>query len=257
MDKGDPEDSSIVLTPDKIIKVFYKAHGSNASWEWLEHIGPCVDVLRELARSFNDILGADQGTRHAPADLSDDIQTLMDSLDEHNVYRIQRGRVLKDDDGAPVKDSITTGLQSLTSGNKNPLSDYNDAFSLLQARRKIVPVSAQAEAMSHTPEGSEAAETQMDTSIDLDFSHGPMPEAGSEGDLFLDSVPEDHIIEEDRIGEVARIIEDLENGIIDPTLARVGAEDVALDMDDIYILEDDNWSDSSSEGSAEGAEEEE
>ena len=59
------------------------------------------------------------------------------------------------------------------------------------------------------------------------------------------------------ISEVARIIKDLENGIVDPTLTRFGAEDVALDMDDIFAHEDDNWSDSSSEGSVDGVEEEE
>ena len=31
--------------------------------------------------------------------------------------------------------------------------------------------------------------------------------------------------------KVARIIEDLENGIVDPILARLGTEDIALDMD--------------------------
>ena len=35
-------------------------------------------------------------------------------------------------------------------------------------------------------------------------------------------------------------------------LARLGAEDVALDMDSIFVDEDDNWSDSSSEGSVDG-----
>lgn len=33
--------------------------------------------------------------------------------------------------------------------------------------------------------------------------------------------------------EVVRIIEDLENGAVEPTSARLGTEDVALDMDDI------------------------
>ena len=32
----------------------------------------------------------------------------------------------------------------------------------------------------------------------------------------------------------------------------LGAEDVELDMDDIYVYEDDDLSDSSSEGSVEG-----
>ena len=55
---------------------------------------------------------------------------------------------------------------------------------------------------------------------------------------------------------MARIIKDLENGIVDPTLRRFGAEDVALEMDDIFAHEDDNWSDSSSEGNVDGVEEE-
>ena len=38
-----------------------------------------------------DILGADQGTRHPPANLTEDITTLMQSLDENNVYKIQNG----------------------------------------------------------------------------------------------------------------------------------------------------------------------
>ena len=63
--------------------------------------------------------------------------------------------------------------------------------------------------------------------------------------------------EEKVISEVARIIEDLENGIVEPTLARLGAEDIALDMDDMFVHEDDDWSDSSSEGSVDGVEEEE
>jgi hypothetical protein len=57
---------------------------------------------------------------------------------------------------------------------------------------------------------------------------------------------------EDVITEVARIIEDIENGVVDPTLAPLGAEDVMLDMDDIYVYQDDEWSDSSSEGSVDG-----
>ena len=55
---------------------------------------------------------------------------------------------------------------------------------------------------------------------------------------------------------MARINEDLENGITDPTLARLGPEDIGLDMDNISVHEDDNWSDSSSEGSVDGVEEE-
>jgi hypothetical protein len=63
----------------------------------------------------------------------------MESLDENNVYRIQKGRVLDDDDEL-VKDVIEVGLQNLMEGNKNPLSEYNEAFRNLQARQRMKPV---------------------------------------------------------------------------------------------------------------------
>jgi hypothetical protein len=57
-------------------------------------------------------------------DFSNDIATLMESLEENNVYRIQKGRVLEDDQA--VKDHVVgTGLQILMEGEKNPLSEYN------------------------------------------------------------------------------------------------------------------------------------
>ena len=147
----------------------------------------------------------------------------MDSLNEHNVYQIQQGRVLNQNDGGPVKDAITAGLQNLTAGTKNPLSEYNDAFRLLQKRRKIIPVSAQANAnpVSHVrpqdmPNDSEAikVETQMDIPIPSHDLHG----LGNQGDPFIDTFKEDDsdaMQEEEVITEVERIIEDLENNVVD------------------------------------------
>ena len=174
----------------------------------------------------------------------------MDSLNENNVYRIELGRVLNEDDGGPVKDTITVGLQSLTAGTKNPLSDYNEAFCLLQRRRRIVPVSTQAENVTPSLKRDDA-ETQMDMSTDTSHS-----EQEPISDPFVDSIQEgDNVQEDEVVSEVGRIVEDLENGIVDTTLARLGAEDIALDMDDIFIHEED-WSDSSSEGSVDGVDEE-
>jgi hypothetical protein len=160
-----------------------------------------------------------------------------------------------------VKDAITTGLQSLTAGTKNPLSEYNEAFRLLQRRRKIIPVSAQAEAnpVSHVRHVSDSeaidvdsAETQTNIgTIPTIHSHG-LQEHGleSQSDLVIDSFEEDDITQGEEVTEVARIIEDIENGVVDPTLPTLGAEDVLLDMDDIFVYQDheDDWSDSSSEG---------
>ena len=58
------------------------------------------------------LTGANQGIRHAPADLTDDIHTLMESLDENNIYRIQKGRILDDDD-EPVRMSSKSAFKIL------------------------------------------------------------------------------------------------------------------------------------------------
>lgn len=56
-------------------------------------IMPTVDSLRGLHNSVHRSLGADMGSKHANARLTEDIQSLMDSLEEHRVYSLQRGRV--------------------------------------------------------------------------------------------------------------------------------------------------------------------
>ena len=188
------------------------------------------------------------------------------------MYQIQPGRVLNEDDGVPVKDSITTGLQSLTAGTKNPLSEYNEAFRLLQRRRKIIPVSAQAKSKSspssHARNDSEATrkvETLTDTGISLSTipsleivqehtSHGGLgSQTRSDPFQVIDLFEEGDITQEDEvITELARIIEDLENGVVDPTLATLGEEDVLLDMDDTFVVYQDDYLTDSSEGSVEG-----
>jgi hypothetical protein len=47
------------------------------------HLG--VEILRNLANCFNDVLGVDVGKRHAPPNLTNDIETLMDSLEDYGV----------------------------------------------------------------------------------------------------------------------------------------------------------------------------
>ena len=118
--------------------------GNSSSQLPSARLAPCVNVLSQLLKNFNDIPGADQGTRHAPANLSEDIShitTIIECLDENNVYRINNGQVLDDDDEL-IKDVIAVGLQNLVEGNKNPLSDYNEAFRNLQARRRRKPAIA-------------------------------------------------------------------------------------------------------------------
>ena len=60
-------------------------------------------------------------------DLSADIHALMYSMKEHKVYELVNGQVL-DSDNPPAKDVISFRLQQLTDSAKNPLTDYNKAF---------------------------------------------------------------------------------------------------------------------------------
>ncbi|TFY82048.1 hypothetical protein EWM64_g1965 [Hericium alpestre] len=87
------------------IKIFYAAHDSGASWEWLHMISPCIQLLRDLATGVNSTLGAKQGNRHACLDLTEDVQELMGSLQHHKVYHEVLGRVFAPDD-KPAADVI-------------------------------------------------------------------------------------------------------------------------------------------------------
>jgi hypothetical protein len=86
-----------------------------------------------------NILGSDQGTKHAPAELATDIELLMDSLAEHDVYQI-KGRVFAEGDGSLTPDIITVGIQQLTDSTSNPVKEYNAAFLKLQACRRLRPL---------------------------------------------------------------------------------------------------------------------
>ena len=80
-------------------------------------------------------------------------------------------------------------------------------------------------------------------------SHGlqePVSGLGSQSDPLTDSFEEDDNAQEDEVIQV-------EIGVVDPTLATLGEEDVLLDMDDTFVYQDNDMSDTStsSEGSME------
>ncbi|KAF8601188.1 hypothetical protein BDV93DRAFT_510278 [Ceratobasidium sp. AG-I] len=111
------------------IKTIYKAHGSNASWEWLASISPCVDFLRRLTKEFHRSLGDDQGISHSPADLKKSIHTLMRSFATNETHSIKNGRHRAEGDGKPVRDILTEGMSRLVHGANGPRSrHYNVAF---------------------------------------------------------------------------------------------------------------------------------
>ncbi|KAG6913759.1 hypothetical protein DXG01_004464 [Tephrocybe rancida] len=187
------------------IKKIYKGDGDAHSWEWLALVSPCVDILRHLAGLIHEELGTAQGSRHTIPDLEKDLNTLMDSLKEHDVYIKKEGHVL-DARNSPAGDVISEGLAALSQGSgTTPLADFNHLVGHLQSRRRLNPVLTGS--LSHI--GSSIVLDNMDFSQDLPAdteSNGDEDEEEEEidEDLFADS----------------------------PTLMRLDEEDVALEMDE-------------------------
>lgn len=100
---------------------------------------PCIKVLRELATSVHGLLGAKQGDHHATPDLTDDIATLEQSLEESAVYEVRHGRKFDDDD-PPPPDIVSKGYSALVNGANSPLKEYNARTAALQQRMAVPPL---------------------------------------------------------------------------------------------------------------------
>lgn len=185
-------------------------------------IAPCVDILRHLTRLMNGVLGSEQGTLHAPVDLTVDIPILMKSLKEHNVYIVQ-GRVLNPDDGSAVPDVVSVGLQNLTDSSRSPLVDYNKAFLDLQMRRRmkplvpIIPASREQATSPLITTHPTSSSEHIHTATTLDIEIGGDDSDNDDDDLF------------EGMTEFEKIME--ENDEEDQTLTQDSSRDVALDMD--------------------------
>ncbi|KAJ7221694.1 hypothetical protein GGX14DRAFT_559176 [Mycena pura] len=181
-------------------------------------VAPCITALRHLSTSIINILGSDQGTKHEPADLSTDIQLLMKSLAENQVYQIQ-GRVFAEEDGAPTLDVITAGIQQLSDSTSNPLTECNAAFLQLQARRRLTPLVDTAAPPSVQPVLTLAAPVSIPPAVVPAVPTRNLsspPSIADDQSEASNSSDHDSLFDEDLLG---------------PTLTRDTAADVALDMD--------------------------
>ncbi|KAF7358319.1 hypothetical protein MVEN_00881400 [Mycena venus] len=191
------------------IKKIYKADGDGHSWDWLAMISPCVDILRSLATHIHTDLGARQGAKHTIPNLEEDIAALMDSLEEHNVYTLQSGRVL-DNDEQLVPDILSVGMAALTHGASiTPLAEFNQQFDILRERRRLTPVADLLPLLDSNP----AASNSVPSSADIEL---PGAAAGLRSPDSDDEPEPD--VDEDLFAQ-------------SPTLTRFNADDVALDMD--------------------------
>ncbi|KAH9887686.1 hypothetical protein C8Q73DRAFT_748529 [Cubamyces lactineus] len=204
------------------IKTIYKAHGSNASWEWLTMISPCVDILRRLATQINTELGARQGTKHTSPDLEKDIAHLMTSLQEHAVYEINRGRRVESEQlRVPIPNVVALGCANLL----GPLTDFNAHLARLQRRCHMKPLSG-------SPTGSQPMQPHSPLIPDPSISTGEAYVAPQ-----LSSSP-DYANEEEYWREVDTLpwvdsSEGDDGGFERALFTLETAGDVALDMDDL------------------------
>ena len=98
-------------------------------------ITPCIDLLRRLASQIHIDLGSRQGIKHTSPDLDRDINELVESLAEQDVYTYQPGRFI-DSDKPVVPNAVAEGWNLLL----NPLNEFNNALRRLQARCRMTPV---------------------------------------------------------------------------------------------------------------------
>ncbi|KAJ6543185.1 hypothetical protein B0H10DRAFT_1897171, partial [Mycena sp. CBHHK59/15] len=170
------------------IKKIYKADGDAHSWDWLALVSPCVDVLHRLATSMNEDLGSHQGNNHTIPNLDNDIQTLMASLQDHEVYVKKEGQVL-DDDEMPAPDVLSAGAAALSHRTpSNPLQDFNAQFDQLRRRRDLLPVSALTQYLPGATSGTPQSSSTLTTSEAIASAGSPIPDVvpDSEGIILLD-----------------------------------------------------------------------
>ncbi|KAF8959752.1 hypothetical protein BDZ97DRAFT_2042356 [Flammula alnicola] len=230
------------------IKKIYKADGDAHSWDWLALVSPCVDILRKLSTKINMELGAAQGSKHTVPDLQKDIERLMKSLREHSVYNVVPGRIVDPKD-RPVPDVISVGLAQLTHGNAtNPINEFNQQFERLRERRKLTPISdipdlddlppslmisSDGQAVAHTVVLENVLDSENASDLQNDRTCRPPSPTESENSVLevLDPELEALLLES-------------------PTLQRIEAEDVDLDMDG-WDLDSDGDMSEESEGEEE------
>jgi hypothetical protein len=221
-----------------MLQKIYKADGAGHSCDWLSLISPCVDVLRQLATKINVDLGASQGSKHATPDLEEDINALMDSLAEHEVYVEKEGRVL-DDDEKPAPDVLSVGMAALTHGSSTtPISEFNQQFEIMRERRGLTPISdflalinVSGDAVSTSVMTATVTSTNASAESDIvDSDLPPLVAPNDSDDEPEDDDPEPVDEDEDLFAE-------------SPTLTRFDEGDVELDMDDVpewYLDEDES-----------------
>lgn len=186
-------------------------------------------------------LGSRQGSKHSIPDLRRDINTLMDSLKEHEVYVVKNGRTVDSQD-SPVPDVLTAGLAALGHGSTtNPIAEFNAQFDRLRERYKLTPVSLDRAWPSRTGSAIDPTIASEVTAMDTELPRDPTSPTSPTPPLPTSL--------EDSDDEPVWGGQPLADS---PTLPRLDECDVELDMDEWRL--DGEWegTDSESEAESEG-----
>ncbi|EJD46862.1 hypothetical protein AURDEDRAFT_62846, partial [Auricularia subglabra TFB-10046 SS5] len=216
------------------IKRIYAAHGSNASWEWLAMIAPCIEVLRGVANHMHETLGSYQGRKHTVPNLSRDINELMKALSAHSVYTLDRQRKYVGEDTEPVVDLLTQGLKQMTYGSNPTLKEYNTWFRTLQARSRVKPLQPYEERIRKM--GAVAEPTQGATPVTATDMMG-----AEEGEAASEQSDTSSESEQSSIPDEYAEYDEL-------YLCLLAEEDVELDPDSIWQESEDSGEEQDSEG---------
>ncbi|KAJ7778068.1 hypothetical protein B0H14DRAFT_3095841 [Mycena olivaceomarginata] len=195
------------------IKIIYQAHGSSASWEWLEMVSPRISVLRRLSKMIT----------------KNNISLLMASLHEHNVYKI-KGHVFAKDDGSATSDVILVGVQQLIDSSSNPLTEYNTMFKRLQSCHRLQPLMgswSDDELVVHSPPGQNL-QSAVGNTVDAINT----PDSDHNGNFSGSEDDNDHWnVDDQAVQQLSDFKRTLDGDDSEATLTRNTAADVALDMD--------------------------
>lgn len=215
----------------------YAAHGSNASWKWLETIPPCIDILRQLATQMHHTVGSHQGILHRAPDLKRDIVTLINSLEAHEVHTIKPGRKVDEDD-EPAADAITEGVEALIAGGDGShLAAFNTAFKVLQQRMAVpvvtgLPSDRQQQPPTRPPSTDAGSTPNPASTSSMRATEDVFPGTYSQDDTNMTTPDAASQADDEAPDSNLEILDKLEQeDIDDEELSLDDAADVALEMD--------------------------
>lgn len=175
---------------------------------------------------MHDDLGSRQGTKHTSPDLQKDIQRLMDSLRDHEVYVLKEGRII-DQEKAVVPNAISIGLREL----QGPLQEFNKTFKRIQKRLHVHPIVGKP---YHTRSSvvDDAVQADATSAATSDASSSAVPQhAGNNLPADSDDEDDDDIMLDHELGLLER-----DEALEDTYFSLETQGDVALDMDDLGDL---------------------